>query len=135
MPISLFWKEKIGLNEIQMGNMFAFIGVATVIVQGGLVGRLVKKFGETRLLTYGTYLFISSLLIIPWVTPETFIPIELIALAIMALANGCLTPSITSLLSKSADPKRCWTSVGCKSILWFCGPRNRHGVEWFYLWN
>ena len=105
MSISLFWKEKIGLNEIQMGNMFAFIGVATVIVQGGLVGRLVKKFGETRLLTYGTYLFISSLLIIPWVTPETFIPIELIALAIMALANGCLTPSITSLLSKSADPK------------------------------
>jgi MFS family permease len=105
MSASLFWKEKIGLNEIQMGNTFAFIGLATVIVQGGLVGRLVRQFGEIRLLSYGTYLFIASLLIIPWVTRETFIPIELIALALMALANGCLTPSITSLLSKTADSK------------------------------
>ena len=105
MSVSLFWKEKIGLNEIEMGNMFAFIGLATVIVQGGLVGRLVKKFGETKLLTYGTYLFIASLIMIPWVTPKTFIPVELFALALMALANGCLTPSLTSLLSKTADPR------------------------------
>jgi predicted MFS family arabinose efflux permease len=104
MSVSLFWREKIGLNDVQLGNMFAFIGLATVIVQGGLVGRLVKQFGETRLLTYGTYLFILSLIIIPWVTPETFIPFELVAFALMALANGCLTPSITSLLSKSAAP-------------------------------
>lgn len=105
IAVTLFWKEKIGLNEVQMGNMFAFIGVATVIVQGGLVGRLVKKFGETRLVTYGVYLFIVSLIIIPWVTPATFVPFELIAFALMALANGCLTPSITSLLSKTADVK------------------------------
>lgn len=105
---SLFWKEKIGLDEIQMGNVFAFIGLATVIVQGGLVGRLVKKYGETKLLIYGTYLAIASLALIPWVTKETFIPVELIAMALMALANGCLTPSITSLISKSAHP----TEVG-----------------------
>ena len=105
ISVTLFWKEKIGLNEVEMGNMFAFIGLATVIVQGGLVGRMVKKFGETKLLTYGTYLFIVSLIMIPWVTPQNFLPIELTAFALMALANGCLTPSITSLLSKSADPK------------------------------
>lgn len=105
MSSSLFWKEKIGLNEIEMGNMFAFIGLATVIVQGGLVGRLVKKFGEIRLLNYGTYLFIVALVMLPWVTPSSFIPFELIAMALIALANGCLTPSITSLLSKTADPK------------------------------
>jgi DHA1 family tetracycline resistance protein-like MFS transporter len=105
MSLSLFWKEKIGLNEVELGNMFAFIGLATVIVQGGLIGTLVRKFGETRLLAYGTYLFIAALLIIPWVTPQTFIPIELFPLALTALANGCLTPSITSLLSKTADAK------------------------------
>ena len=105
ISVTLFWKEKIGLNEVEMGNMFAFIGLATVIVQGGLVGRMVKKFGETKLLTYGTYLFIVSLIMIPWVTPQNFLPIELTAFAIIALANGCMTPSITSLLSKSADPK------------------------------
>jgi len=105
MSASLFWKEKIGLTDVQMGNTFAFIGLATVIVQGGLVGRLVRRFGEVRLLEFGTYLFIAALVIIPWVTRETFVPIELIALALMALANGCLTPSITSLLSKTAEQK------------------------------
>lgn len=105
MCVSLFWKEQIGLTDIEVGNMFAFIGLATVIVQGGLVGKLVRKYGEVRLLSYGAYLFTASLLIIPWVTPYTFLPIELFALALMALANGCLTPSITSLLSKTSDPK------------------------------
>lgn len=105
MSVSLFWKEHIGLSDVELGNMFAFIGLSTVIVQGGLVGRLVRKFGETRLLTLGTYLFIASLLIIPWVTRATFMPVEFLALALMALANGCLTPSITSLLSKTTSPK------------------------------
>jgi DHA1 family tetracycline resistance protein-like MFS transporter len=105
MSVSLFWKEQIGLSDVGVGNMFAFIGLATVIVQGGLVGKLVRKFGEVRLLSYGIYLFIAALVIIPWVTPATLIPIELFALALMALANGCLTPSITSLLSKTADTK------------------------------
>ncbi len=101
---SLFWRESIGLTEIQMGNMFAFIGVLTVIVQGGLVGRMVKRFGEYRLVTIGIYLCIVAFAMIPWVTRETFIPFELIAFGLLALANGCITPSITSLLSKSANP-------------------------------
>jgi DHA1 family tetracycline resistance protein-like MFS transporter len=104
MSATLYWKEKIGLTEIEIGNMFAFIGLSTVIVQGGLVGRLVKKFGETPLLKYGIGLFIIGIAMIPWATRETFLPIELTAFALIALANGCLTPSITSLLSKKADP-------------------------------
>lgn len=102
---TLFWKEKIGLTEIQMGNMFAFNGIMTVIVQGVLVGKLVPRFGETRLLSVGTYLTILALGIIPWVTRETFVPFELIAFAILALANGCITPSVTSLLTKNSEQK------------------------------
>ena len=64
-----------------------------------------KQFGETKLIVYGTSLFIASLVMMPWVTRETFVPFELIAMALMALANGCLMPSITSLLSKTADTK------------------------------
>ncbi len=105
IAVTLFWREEIDLTEIQIGYMFAFIGVVTVIVQGGMVGRLVKRFGERRLVKAGIYFCIVSLGMIPWVTPETFIPIELIAFGLLALANGCITPSITSLLSKSADPQ------------------------------
>jgi multidrug resistance protein len=100
---SLFWREAIGLTEIEMGYMFAFIGALTVIVQGGLVGRAVKYFGEYKLVTMGCVMSIAAFAMIPWVTPETFIPFELIPFGLLALANGCITPSITSLLSKAAE--------------------------------
>ena len=104
IAVTLFWREKIGLTEIQIGYMFAFIGVVTVIVQGGMVGKLVLRFGEHRLVAAGIYLCIVAFALIPWVTRDTFIPFELIAFSLLALANGCITPSITSLLSKSCSP-------------------------------
>jgi len=109
---SLFWREAIGLTEIEMGYMFAFIGVLTVIVQGGLVGRMVLRFGEHKLITVGSFLSIVAFALIPWVTPETFVPYELIPFALLAVANGCITPSTTSLLSKSADPKEVGQVLG-----------------------
>jgi predicted MFS family arabinose efflux permease len=105
IAVTLFWREMIGLNEIQIGYMFAFIGVVTVIVQGGMVGKLVKQFGEHQLVMAGIYLCIVAFAMIPWVDRDTFIPFELIAFSLLALANGCITPSITSLLSKSANPQ------------------------------
>ena len=104
IAVTLFWREKIGLTEIQIGYMFAFIGVVTVIVQGGMIGKLVLRFGEHRLVAAGIYLCIVAFALIPWVTRDTFIPFELIAFSLLALANGCITPSITSLLSKSCNP-------------------------------
>jgi len=105
---SLFWREHIGLSEIQMGYMFAYVGLLTVIVQGGLVGRLVSHYGEARLISFGVLICIVAFAMAPWVTSKTFIPFELISFGLIALANGCITPSINSLLSKTADP----TEVG-----------------------
>lgn len=105
IAVTLFWREMIGLTEIQIGYMFAFIGMVTVIVQGGLVGKLVRRFGEHQLVMAGIYFCIVAFAMIPWVSKDTFIPFELIAFSLLALANGCITPSITSLLSKSANPQ------------------------------
>jgi DHA1 family tetracycline resistance protein-like MFS transporter len=102
---TLFWDDKIGLSAKQIGYMMAFIGLVTAIVQGGLVGRMVKMFGETKLLRAGILLVMASLAMVPWVTPETFLPWQLIAFGLLALGNGCITPTITSLLSKISDPR------------------------------
>ena len=52
---SLMWKEVNGLNEKEIGYVFGFVGVATAIVQGLLVGRMVKWFGEAKLIYYGIF--------------------------------------------------------------------------------
>jgi len=105
MASSLMWKEVDGLDDKQIGYVFAFVGLATAIVQGALVGRMVKWFGEKKMLTYGIFFMIGGMVMLPLVGESYFIPLELVGLALIALANGCLTPSITSLISKYSDKR------------------------------
>jgi len=105
MACSLMWKEVDGLDDKQIGYVFAFTGLATAVVQGALVGRMVKWIGERKMLTYGIFFMIAGLVMLPLVGESYFIPFELVGLALIAMANGCLTPSITSMISKYADPK------------------------------
>lgn len=109
---SLMWKEVSLLSDAKIGYVFTFIGVATAIVQGVLVGRLVKQFGENKLLVIGSVMMLLGMVALPFVAVEYFIPLELVALALIALANGCLTPNISSLLSKFAAPSEVGQTLG-----------------------
>ena len=100
------------IKEKKKELRFNFIGVVTAIVQGVLVGRLVKQFGENKLLVIGSVLMLIGMIGLPFVAVEYFIPLELIALALVALANGCLTPNISSLLSKFASPSEVGQTLG-----------------------
>lgn len=112
MASSLMWKEVDGLNDKQIGYVFAFVGLATAIVQGGLVGRMVKVLGEQKMLSYGIFFMVAGLVLLPLVGESYFIPFELVGLALVAMANGCLTPSITSLISKYSNPKEVGQVLG-----------------------
>lgn len=109
---SLFWKEKIALTEMEIGYVFAFIGLVTAIVQGALIGKMVKVFGENRLLLSGIIIVMLSLSLVPWVTRDSFIPWQLITFGLLALGNGCITPTVTSLLSKAAKPNEVGQVLG-----------------------
>src|SRR2546426_5976923 len=68
---SLFMMFRLGYDAFHNGWVFAFVGVISAIVQGGLIGRLVKKFGEPWLVIVGALLFTVSLFIVPFVRPNT----------------------------------------------------------------
>lgn len=97
---ALLWKEQYGFDEKHIGYLFGIIGIASVIVQGGLVGRLNKSFGEKKLLVIGTILMIIGLGTMPYVPHENFWFWVVINIAFVSLGNGCLSPSITALVSK-----------------------------------
>ncbi|MEQ8705316.1 MAG: MFS transporter [Phaeodactylibacter sp.] len=105
VSVTLLWEEHYGLNEEQVGYTFAFLGVITAIVQGGLVGWASRTFGDRTLLITGYVLMFIGLTSLPFVPVQYFIPLELLAIVFIALANGALTPTITSLLSKSSSEK------------------------------
>jgi DHA1 family tetracycline resistance protein-like MFS transporter len=98
----LFTLYRFGFDAHDTGWIFAFVGVCGAVIQGGLIGRLVKTFGEMTLVVAGALLFATSLLLIPWTGPHTG-TLALLALGgLFAVGNGLATPSLTSLASKSA---------------------------------
>lgn len=102
---ALLWFDKYGLTDKQIGYVFAFIGISSALIQGFLVGPLNKHFGEKTLLRFGFALMALGLLSMPFVPKSVFIPIELLSLLLIALANACVTPSLLSLLSQHLNPQ------------------------------
>jgi len=98
----LFTLYRFGFDAHDTGWVFAFVGVVGALIQGGLIGRLVKAFGEPPLVIAGALLFALSLALIPLTGPGTGWPALLALGALFALGNGLATPSLTSLASKSA---------------------------------
>ena len=98
----LFTLYRFGFDAHDTGWIFAFVGVVGAFVQGGLIGRLVKAFGEMPLVIAGALLFTASLVLIPLTGPHTGTAALLGLGALFAMGNGLATPSLTSLASKSA---------------------------------
>ncbi|MBP1596186.1 MAG: Multidrug resistance protein [Acidobacteria bacterium] len=89
-----------GLSARETGYLFTFIGMLMCVMQGVLVGRLVRRIGERRLIMIGTFTMIFGLGLMPF-APN--IPIYCLILALMSFGAGINNPSITALLSKSVN--------------------------------
>jgi DHA1 family tetracycline resistance protein-like MFS transporter len=99
---ALFTMYRFGFDPLHNGYFFMFVGIVGAIIQGGLIGRLAKKFGELPLTVVGAFLFATSLLAIPFTSPQTGLVVLLLVGALFAVGNSFATPSLTSLASKSA---------------------------------
>jgi multidrug resistance protein len=100
---ALFTEKHFGFDAHQTGYVFGFIGIISVILQGGLIGRLVRMFGETALARTGLLLLAISLFSLPLVGT---IPMLLLVCATTAIANGLVNPTLNGLASQMID--RSW---------------------------
>ncbi|HEX8163917.1 MAG TPA: MFS transporter [Pyrinomonadaceae bacterium] len=99
---ALFTMYRFGFDAAHNGYLFMYVGIVGALIQGGLIGRLAKKFGELPLTVVGAFLFAASLLAIPFTSPHTGLWALLGVGGLFAVGNGLATPSLTALASKSA---------------------------------
>jgi len=99
---SLFLMFRLGYDPWHNGWIFAFVGIISATIQGGLIGKMVKRFGEPVLVIAGALLFSASLFMTPFVGPSTGVIGILVVGAVAAIGNALMAPSLTSLASKSA---------------------------------
>jgi len=99
---SLFMLFRLGYDAFHNGWVFAYVGVISAIIQGGLIGKLVKRFGEPALAVTGGLLFSASLFVIPFIGPAIGLIGILSTGAVTAIGQALSGPSLSSLASKSA---------------------------------
>jgi len=94
----LSWRFHSTPREVSL--FFCYVGVLMVIVQGGLVGRLAKRFRETSLATWGVALTALGLVLLPILDARSGL---FVLLALLALGTGLTNPSLSSLVSRLSD--------------------------------
>lgn len=94
---SLFCADHLGYTRAQMSYAFAFIGLFGVLVQGGLLRRLLKYPIEKQLAVIGCLILAFSL----WWLPRTTGTGQFLgACALMALGNGLSVPVFSGMVSR-----------------------------------
>lgn len=92
----LFTQHVFGWGASQNGYVFTYIGFIIVIMQGGLVGQLVKHWRESRVLLAGLVLMTVGLIFLAF---STNFALLLVTLGLLSIGDGAVTPTVSTLLS------------------------------------
>ena len=120
---AIFLNDRFKFQELQVGLFFAFVGVIIVIVQGGLVGRLTKRFGEWNLvisgsigvaIAMGIYVLVGSF---SSIVVTSGVILILIAGFFNASGRSIMTPTLSALISQHADARRQGATFGLYHML------------------
>jgi MFS transporter, DHA1 family, tetracycline resistance protein len=112
--LSLFLERRFSFNVRDASFIFGFSGLIGMIIQGGLIGRLVKRLGESRLtlvgfitmgIGYGLLGFVYTL------------PALLVLVAIGGFGSSVTRPSITTMLTKSVGRGEQGAALGLSQSL------------------
>ncbi|MDV7341302.1 MFS transporter [Terasakiella sp. A23] len=96
---AMWTRREFNWGPEQNGYLFAFLGIISAMIQGGMIGRLSKKYGEGKLVIIGSLLLGLGIGMIPF---SHNLPLLLVATTILAIGFALSTPSLNSLISFEA---------------------------------
>ena len=122
----LYLQRSFGWGPRLTSTAFLVVGIVAMVVQGGLIGPLVKRFGEWRLTLAGIGCVIAGCVLIPLATPAAAQPQVFSAVALLAVGTGLVTPCLRSLVSRRFDDAGQGAALGSlqglQSLGSFLGP-------------
>lgn len=137
-----FWTSR------EVGYLFAYSGVLGIILQGGLLGRLVKRFGEPRLALAG---FATMIVAYVALGLTATVALLLVVTTIAAFGTGVARPVLTSEISQQAGRQEQGVALGISgslnslsmtiappiggSLLGLAGPVEHIDQRWLVAWT
>jgi MFS family permease len=111
---ALYAERQFAFTTVTIGYMFAWVGVVLATVQGMLVGRVVRRVGEARLVPAAIFIISSALLLVAFAGS---VPALAAAAGLLALGMGFNSPSMLSAISQLAHPADRGSTLGVSQSL------------------
>ncbi len=92
------WREH-AFGPREIGFLFAYSGLLGIVIQGGLMGRLVRRLGERTLVATG---FVCMALGYATLGAVSSVPALILATTFASFGNAVLRPSLSSLVTQAA---------------------------------
>ena len=112
--LALFLKHQLKFDVQQTGYVYAFSGLVGAIIQGGLIGRLVKRLGEAKLTLFGFASMAAGYVLLGFAKT---IPFLLVLVAISGFGVAVVRPSVTTMLTKSVGRHEQGAALGVSQSL------------------
>jgi MFS transporter, DHA1 family, tetracycline resistance protein len=114
ITLPVFVINKFGIDPLNIAGLLFVSGVVSSIVQGGLIGKLDRRFGDKKLLMTG--ILVLALGLILFLMVQIFWVLYIV-LGIISLGIGLITPTLNSLISKLVLPSELGELFGVNTSL------------------
>lgn len=111
---ALYLHGKFEWNARQSAYMFVYSGFLGAIIQGGFLGRLNRRLGETRLALLGFVTMAIGNALLGWIPSWPWL---LVIAAIAGFGSTVTRPALTTLLTKSVGRDEQGKALGMSSTL------------------
>jgi MFS family permease len=98
----------------EVGWLFAYSGFLGIILQGGLLGRLVKKFGELKLTVFAFVFAATAYAVIAFATSWQWL---VVGATISTFGHGVLRPVLTSRITQAVGRHEQGVAIGISGSL------------------
>ena len=98
---TFFTMENYSWNEAEVGYSLSFIGVLIAVVQGGLTGRVVSRFGQHKTIIFGFILWTFGMLLFAFASTSLMIYLFMIPYCL----GGVASPTLQGLISNQVSEK------------------------------
>jgi MFS transporter, DHA1 family, tetracycline resistance protein len=107
----LFTLDAFQMSVENTGRVFGLSGLIAVIVQGGLIGRLAKRFGEVKLLGVALVLMAAAFAVQGFGV-SLGVGVFIVAVAVGAVGTALHMPSVSSYISRRVGPDAQGATLG-----------------------
>ena len=109
----VIWAGKqLEFSKREIGLLFGFIGIIAILIQGGLIRRIVKNGNEAKLALLGAVCMVVSLGLLPLATA---VPALLLVMALTSIGNSLATPTLNTLASQCGTVQNQGETMGAMS--------------------